>query len=142
VKLSPDFFNALSIWYASSEMAMFLVPIGFLCVYVCAQIYEFFESSIDNRQLSLNATIWWGRRHPPSNDGGALVKETKELLDELLETLDVMADKKLLRDIAISRSQASKGQIRSFRRLMVELGLEPQVRGRSNSKVRKSFSKA
>jgi hypothetical protein len=72
----------------------------------------------------------------------ALVKETKELLDELLETLDVMADKKLLRDIEISRSQASKGQIRSFRRLMAELGLEPEVHGRSNSKVRKSLSKA
>jgi hypothetical protein len=71
-----------------------------------------------------------------------LMKETKELLDELLETLDVMADKRLLRDIEISRSQASRGQIRGFRRLMAELGLEPQVHRRSNSKVRKSLSKA
>jgi len=71
-----------------------------------------------------------------------LVKETKELLEELLETLDVMADKKLLRDIEISRSQAAKGQIRSFRRFMAELGLEPQVHRRSNPKVRKSLSKA
>jgi hypothetical protein len=66
----------------------------------------------------------------------ALVRDTKELLEELLETLDVMADKKLLRDIEVSRSQASKGQIRSFRRLMAELGLEPQVHHRSNPKVR------
>jgi hypothetical protein len=72
----------------------------------------------------------------------ALVKETKELLDELLETLDVMADKKLLRDIEISRSQSSRGQVRGFRTLMAELGLEPQVHRRSNSKVRKSVSKA
>jgi len=72
----------------------------------------------------------------------ALVKETKELLDELLETLDVMADKKLLRAIEISRSQASKGRVRSFRTLMAELGLEPQVHRCSNSKVRKSVSKA
>ena len=28
-----------------------------------------------------------------------LVRETKELLEQLLETLDVMADKRLLRDI-------------------------------------------
>lgn len=72
----------------------------------------------------------------------ALVKETKELLDELLETLDVMADKKLLRDVEISRSQASKGQIRSFRTFMAELGVEPRVHRRSNSKVRKVLSKA
>ena len=72
----------------------------------------------------------------------ALMKETKELLDELLETLDVLADKKLLRDIEISRSQASKGQIRNFRTFMEELGVEPHVHRRSNSKVRKSLSKA
>ena len=72
----------------------------------------------------------------------ALVKETEELLDELLETLDVMADKKLLRDVEISKSQASKGQIRSFRTLMAELGIEPQIHRRSNPKVRKSLSKA
>ena len=71
-----------------------------------------------------------------------LVKETKELLEQLLETLDVMADKKLLRDIEISRSQASKGQTRSFRRLKAELNLESQVLGRSNTKVRKKLSKA
>jgi len=71
-----------------------------------------------------------------------LVKETKELLEQLLETLDVMADSRLLRDIEISRSQATRGKTRSFRRLMVELGLEPQVHSRSHSKVRKKLSKA
>jgi hypothetical protein len=70
------------------------------------------------------------------------VKETKELLEQLLETLDVMADKKLLREIEVSRSQSSKGQMRSFRRLMAESGLEPQVHGRSNPKVRKKIPKA
>ena len=50
-----------------------------------------------------------------------LVKQTKELLEQLLETLDVMADKKLLRDIQVSRSQAAKGKTRSFRKLMAEL---------------------
>jgi hypothetical protein len=71
-----------------------------------------------------------------------LVKETKELLEQLLETLDVMADKKLLRDIEVSRSQATRGRTRSFRRLMAELGLEPQARSRSHPKVRKKLSKA
>ncbi len=71
-----------------------------------------------------------------------LVRETKELLEQLLETLDVMADKRLLRDIEISRSQASRGQTRGFRRLRAELDLEPQVLSRSNTKVRKKLPKA
>jgi hypothetical protein len=39
VKLSRDLLSAFSIWYASSEMAMFFVPMACLCVYVCAEIY-------------------------------------------------------------------------------------------------------
>jgi len=70
------------------------------------------------------------------------MKETKELLEQLLETLDVMADKKLLRDIEVSRSQATKGKTRSFRKLLAELGLEPQIRDRSHPKVRKKLQKA
>jgi hypothetical protein len=72
----------------------------------------------------------------------ALVKQTKELLEQLLETLDVMADKGLLRDIEVSRSQAAKGRTRDFRTLMRELRLEPQVHSRSNLKVRKKLQKA
>jgi hypothetical protein len=72
----------------------------------------------------------------------ALMKETKDLLEQLLETLDVMADKKLLRDIEISRTQAREGKTRSFRKLLVEIGLEPQIRTRSNSKIRKKPQKA
>jgi len=70
------------------------------------------------------------------------MKETKELLEQLLETLDVMADKNLLRDIEVSRSQATKGKTRSFRKLLAELGLEPQIRDRSHPKVRKKLQKA
>ncbi len=72
----------------------------------------------------------------------ALMKKTKDLLEQLLETLDVMADKKLLRDIEISRTQAREGKTRSFRKLLVEIGLEPQIRTRSDSKVRKKLQKA
>lgn len=71
-----------------------------------------------------------------------LVKGTKELLERLLETLDVMADKRLLRDIEVSRSQATRGETRSFRRLMAELGLEPHLHNRSHPKVRKKLLKA
>ena len=39
VKLSLGPLSAFNIWYASSEMAMFLVPMVGLCVYVCAAIY-------------------------------------------------------------------------------------------------------
>jgi hypothetical protein len=35
VKLSLGLLSAFSIWYASSEMAMFLVPIVCLCVCMC-----------------------------------------------------------------------------------------------------------
>ena len=70
-----------------------------------------------------------------------LVRETKGLLEQLLETFDVMSDKKLLRDIEVSRSQASRGRTRSFRRLLAELDLEPKVRDRSNIKVRMKILK-
>jgi hypothetical protein len=39
VKLSLGLLSALSNWYASSETAIFLVPMVGLCVYVCAAIY-------------------------------------------------------------------------------------------------------
>lgn len=39
VKLSLGPLSALSNWYASSEMAMFFVPMVGLCVYVWAAIY-------------------------------------------------------------------------------------------------------
>ena len=71
----------------------------------------------------------------------ALMKEPKELLEQLLETLDVMSDKRLLRDIDISRTQARKGKTRSFRKLLAELELEPQIRDRSHPKVRKKLQK-
>ena len=38
----------------------------------------------------------------------ALMKDPKELLEQLLETLDVMSDKRLLRDIDISRTQGKE----------------------------------
>jgi hypothetical protein len=54
----------------------------------------------------------------------ALIRETRDLLEQLLETIDVMKDKKLVRAIALSRRQAKSGKIRAFRSLLEELGVE------------------
>jgi hypothetical protein len=54
----------------------------------------------------------------------ALIRETRDLLEQLLETMDVMKDKKLMREIALSRSEARRGKTRQFRALLEELGVE------------------
>ena len=43
-----------------------------------------------------------------------------------METMDVMKDK-IVREIALSRSEARKGKTRAFRTLLEELGVEAQV---------------
>jgi hypothetical protein len=54
----------------------------------------------------------------------ALIRETRDLLEQLLETMDVMKDKKLMREIALSRNEARRGKTRTFRTLLEELGVE------------------
>jgi hypothetical protein len=54
----------------------------------------------------------------------ALIRETKDLLEELLETMDVMKDKELMHEIALSRREAKRGRTRAFRSLLEELGVE------------------
>jgi len=54
----------------------------------------------------------------------ALTKETRDLLEQLLETMDVMKDKKLMREIALSRKEARRGKTRASRTLLEELGVE------------------
>ena len=54
----------------------------------------------------------------------ALIRETRDLLEQLLETMDVMKDKKLMHEIALSRSEARTGKTRAFRTLLEELGVE------------------
>ena len=54
----------------------------------------------------------------------ALIRDTRDLLEQLLETIDVMKDKKLMREIALSRKEAKRGKIRAFRTLLEELGVE------------------
>ena len=54
----------------------------------------------------------------------ALIRETRDLLEQLLETMDVMKDKKLMREIALSGNEARRGKTRAFRTLIEELGVE------------------
>jgi hypothetical protein len=54
----------------------------------------------------------------------ALIRETRDLLEQLLETMDVMKDKKLMREIVLSRREARRGKTRAFRTLLEELGVE------------------
>ena len=54
----------------------------------------------------------------------ALIKQTRDLLEQLLETIDVMKDKNLMHDIALSRRETRKGKTRTFRSLLEELGVE------------------
>jgi hypothetical protein len=54
----------------------------------------------------------------------ALIRETRDLLEQLLETIDAMKDKKLMREIALSRREAKRGKTRTFRTLLEELGVE------------------
>jgi hypothetical protein len=57
----------------------------------------------------------------------ALIRETRDLLEQLLETMDMMKDKKLMREIALSRREARAGKTRAFRTLLRELGVEAQI---------------
>jgi len=54
----------------------------------------------------------------------ALIRETRDLLEQLLETMDVMKDKKLMREIVLSRREARRGKTRAFRTLLEEPGVE------------------
>jgi len=54
----------------------------------------------------------------------ALLRETRDLLERLLETIDVMKDKELMHEIALSRREARRGRTRTFRALLEELGIE------------------
>jgi hypothetical protein len=54
----------------------------------------------------------------------ALIREARDLLEQLLETMDLMKDKKLMREVALSRREANRGKIRTFRTLLEELGVQ------------------
>jgi len=63
-----------------------------------------------------------------------LTSEEKELLvraanlmDELLETLDVMQDKELVEDLRVALREVEEGKTRPLDELMRELNLEEEI---------------
>ena len=56
-----------------------------------------------------------------------LLEKTSQMLEEVLETLDIIADKKAMKELAESRKEAKAGKTRSFRSLREELGIDSEV---------------
>lgn len=52
-----------------------------------------------------------------------LLVRMRDLLEEILETLDVMADKELMEAIAESEKEIKEGKVREFKEFLKELGL-------------------
>ena len=56
-----------------------------------------------------------------------LLMKASTLIEELIETLEVSADKELTRDIEEALGEVKQGKTRPFADLLKELGLEGQV---------------
>jgi len=56
-----------------------------------------------------------------------LLMKASTLIEELIETLEVSADKELTRDIEEALVEVKQGKTRPFADLLKELGLEGQV---------------
>jgi DNA-directed RNA polymerase subunit K/omega len=55
-----------------------------------------------------------------------LIKAAK-LMDELLETLEIMQDKKLIKDLKIALREVEEGKARPLDELIRELNLESKI---------------
>jgi hypothetical protein len=58
----------------------------------------------------------------------ALLTKAANLMEELLEILEVMQDKKLVRDLKLSLREAEEGKTTSMNELLRDLGVETEVR--------------
>jgi hypothetical protein len=56
-----------------------------------------------------------------------LLARAANLMDELLETLEVMQDKELLEDLRIALREVEEGKTRPLDELMRELNLEEEI---------------
>jgi len=56
-----------------------------------------------------------------------LLAKTAKLMEELIETIEVSDDKRLVEDIEDALSEVEKGKTRPLESLIRELGLEDQV---------------
>jgi len=53
-----------------------------------------------------------------------LLLQTRELLDEILETMDILADAEMVTAIAESEEAVERGETRAFNDFITELSLE------------------
>ena len=56
-----------------------------------------------------------------------LLKKATTLMEELLETLEVMQDKELVRDLKAALKEAEEGKTKPLKELIRELGLEGKI---------------
>lgn len=56
-----------------------------------------------------------------------LLTKAASLMDELLETLEIMQDKKLVRDLKIALREVEEGKSRPLDELVRELDLEGEI---------------
>jgi len=56
-----------------------------------------------------------------------LLARAANLMDELLETLEVMQDKELVEDLRIALREVEEGKTKPFDELMRELNLEEEI---------------
>ena len=56
-----------------------------------------------------------------------LLMKAANLMDELLETLEVMQDKKLVKDLKIALRETEEGKARPLDELIRELNLEDEI---------------
>ena len=56
------------------------------------------------------------------------ITQTHDLLEELLETIDVITDEELMRAIEAAEEEAKRGKTRPLKEFAKELGLEDELR--------------
>jgi hypothetical protein len=60
-------------------------------------------------------------------DALELLFQTRNLLDEVLETVDVLADEELMKAIRESEDEIKRGEARDLKDFVKELGLENEL---------------
>jgi len=56
------------------------------------------------------------------------ISQTRDLLDELLETIDVITDEELMRAIEEAEEEIRQGKVRPLKEFLKEQGLEDELR--------------
>jgi hypothetical protein len=56
-----------------------------------------------------------------------LLLQTRNLLEEVLETMDILADEEMMEAIRVSEEEIRRGETRDFKEFVEELGLEDEL---------------